>query len=316
MHTDGHKADNTVAPLAGDLSQLADRSDGLVEVIAQLGEVPDRCLLCSASRPQKLFFRLGKWFWMCTRCELIFVHDIYPEFLRDAESLNDPARLRPYSRSQPSGRRHPAKLLKEFECYRRRNRLLDVGCADGVFLSAASAAGWRCSGVDILPAIAQMAREERGLDVRTGELFDAGFADGEFDVVHMNEVLEHVVDPVELMREVHRVLRPGGLALLRTGNARSWSARLRGGKWFYYQRFGGHGHIRFYNPKAARVLAQAAGFASVSVHTRGFAFLESSEMRGRLFKPFAKFAQNLISPLAGPCGAGHRLTLRFLAASA
>ncbi len=277
-----------------------------------MGHSPDRCPLCAAGQPRRLFCRLGKWFWMCSRCELIFVFDIYPEFLHDAQSLNDPARLRPYSIPKPSWQRQYAQFLEEFERSRQHNRLLEVGCADGLFLCAARERGWRVSGVDVLPAIAQMAREERGLDVHTGELFDAGFPDGEFDVVYMNEVIEHIVEPLELLKEIHRVLRPGGLALLRTGNARSWSARLRRGSWYYYRTFASHGHIRFYSPKAARALGEAASFSGVSTQTRGFAFRESSEMRGRWYKPLAKVTQNLISPLAGPCGAGHRLTMRFL----
>ena len=252
---------------------------------------------------------------MCPRCELIFVHDIYPEFLRGLEGLDDPTKFLTRAGPSRSHRKRFASLLQEFDRYRQRNRLLEVGCAEAAFLTSATQMGWRCTGVEILPGIARFAREQRGLDVYTGELFDARFADGEFDVVYMNEVLEHIVYPVELLQEVRRVLRPGGLALVRTGNARSWSARFRGSKWFYYERFGTLGHIRFYNPRTVPILAAASGFADGSSRTSGFAFLESAELRGRWFKPFVKFGQSFLSPLAGPCAAGHRLTMRFIAPS-
>jgi SAM-dependent methyltransferase len=291
-------------------SRQSDAAEDLPRLIAELGDRPERCLLCAAPTPRQLFFAWGKWFWRCSACELIFVHDIYPEFFGGREVLEDPAHFRLRSAPKPSQRKEYARILQGCAAYRRRNRLLEIGCGDGLFLVTATAAGWQCSGVDIMPAAARFAREERGLDVRPGELFDAAFGDGEFDVVYMNEVIEHLVEPVALMREVRRVLRPEGLALVRTGNARSWSARWRGPQWFYYKRFGRLGHIRFYSPQAARALAAAAGFASLSCDTRGFAFMEGAELRGRWFKPFAKLAQMFISPLAGLCGAGHRLTMR------
>lgn len=275
-----------------------------------LGKTPSRCLLCKAPQPRQLFFRDGKWFWICTACDFIFVHDIYPEFGTDTSYLDHTGKLADRVGIKHKQDKDYTRLLAEFESYRVRNRLLEVGCAAGLFLARAGQDGWQCSGVEVLPEVARLARQNRSLDVHTGELVDAGFPDEEFDVVYMNEVIEHIVDPVALMREVHRVLRPGGVALLRTGNARSWSARLRGGRWHYY-RFGGPFHIRFYSPRAARSLAGAAGFASVETCTRGFAFLESAEARGRWFRPFMQVAQALISPLAGPFGAGHRLSMRF-----
>jgi SAM-dependent methyltransferase len=278
--------------------------------IAALGAEPAACLVCETPTPRRLFERDGKWFWRCRACELIFVHDIYPEYVADVSYLAGTGAASDARGAKPKQRRDYARLLDEFEVYRKRNRLLEVGCAAGLFLNAAAARGWQPSGVEVLADIARLAREHRGLDVRTGELAEAGFAEGEFDVVYMNEVIEHIIDPVALLREVHRVLRPGGLALLRTGNARSWAARWRGRHWHYY-RFGGLMHIRVFSPRAAEALARAAGFASVRAQTRGFAFRESAEARGRWFKPFMQVAQACNSPLAGPCGAGHRLTMRF-----
>lgn len=276
----------------------------------QPGSEPETCPLCGAGAPRRLLHQGGKAFWLCRSCEFVFVHDIWPEFFRGEEDLRY---LDVYGEQRSVAgrrRRELERLLDELEGRRRTGRLLEVGCGVGLFLEAARARGWEVSGVELLEDVARHAREERGLDVRSVELSRAGFAEGELDVVYMNEVIEHVVDPVGLMREVRSLLRPGGLALVRTGNARSWTARLRGAGWRYYH-FAGHGHIRYFSPPAARALARAAGFAGVRPSTRGFALREASELRGRWYKPLVKLAQSLVSPLARACGAGQRLSMRF-----
>lgn len=276
-----------------------------------LGERPERCFLCSHKEQVALFQSSGKVFWLCSGCSLVYVHDIYPEFVQ--RPRGEPALE---ALSQP-----PKRRRKKFDQWLKQmaglassgpgaGRLLDVGCGQGEFLAYAAAAGWQVEGVDVDPLRIALAREQRGLQVFEGELHEAAYPSESFDVVFMSEVIEHIVDPVPLMQEIHRILRPGGIAFLRTGNGRSWAARLRGAAWDYY-RFCFHGHIRYYSPGSARALAHASGFESVEVQTHGFAFMESAELKQRWYKLPVKLAQGMLSPLVGPLGGGHRLRMIF-----
>lgn len=110
-------------------------------------------------------------------------------------------------------------------------RILDVGCATGRFLTALQKRGWTVSGLELNPEVAQRARQELGLDVRVGTLESAKFSESSFDLVTMWDVLEHVCSPMRTMREVQRILRPGGWFVFRVPNPESLGARLFGARW-------------------------------------------------------------------------------------
>ncbi|MBD0328880.1 MAG: methyltransferase domain-containing protein [Thermoleophilia bacterium] len=104
--------------------------------------------------------------------------------------------------------------------------LLDVGCHDGSWTSSvAEAAGSqlrRLCGVEIVEAAAEEARA-RGIDVTTADLNNPlPYGDGRFDLVHANQVIEHVADLDSFVSEVRRVLAPGGRAVICTENLASW----------------------------------------------------------------------------------------------
>jgi SAM-dependent methyltransferase len=99
-----------------------------------------------------------------------------------------------------------------------RRRLLDVGAGPGFFLKTAAARGWKVLGIE--PS-RQAAAHSRGLGVETVEgFFNAETAPllGRFDVVHLNNVLEHVPHPVEIVRLARDLLTPGGLICLNVPN--------------------------------------------------------------------------------------------------
>lgn len=116
--------------------------------------------------------------------------------------------------------------------YRPAGRLLDVGCAGGRFLARARDRGYGVAGVEPNPAMAAHAREGLGLDVRLGTLTDVQplFGDGAFDVIHLADVLEHVLDLDDSLARIRRALAPGGMVVLQqpvTYNRSLFSLLLR-----------------------------------------------------------------------------------------
>jgi 2-polyprenyl-3-methyl-5-hydroxy-6-metoxy-1,4-benzoquinol methylase len=155
-----------------------------------------------------------------------------------------------------------AQRMDEIELLQPRGRLLDVGCATGVLLDAARLRGWQVQGVDVSSFAVRIARAYYNLDVIEGELHDAAFPSNHFDVVTMDDVVEHAPDPRALLTEAARVLRPAGLLSISTPNAASLSARLMRGWWFHYKQ---REHLTFFTPRSANILLDELGLRVLSI---------------------------------------------------
>lgn len=105
--------------------------------------------------------------------------------------------------------------------------VLDIGCGLGNDTARFAAGGARVTGIDIAPNAIRLSEEnfrQRGLDGRF-EVMDGEamtFPDERFDFVYCHTVLHFTARPERMVREIHRVLRPGGRAVLMMVNARSW----------------------------------------------------------------------------------------------
>lgn len=182
-------------------------------------------------------------------------------------------------------------------------KLLDVGCSSGALLAVARDAGLHVQGVEPAPHAAATAKAQ-GFAVHTGLLTDAGFADATFDIVTLIEVIEHLPEPLALMREIHRVLTPGGLCMIGTGNADSWTVRFLGPRWEYFD-IGCHGgHISFFNPQSIRLLAERSGFAVRSIQTRRVNLAERKDVSQPVYQ-LAKLGRELLALPARWLGKGH-----------
>lgn len=110
------------------------------------------------------------------------------------------------------------------------DRVLDLGCEIGVVARAVARKADRVLAIDIRPEAIEIARRffvAANVEYRLGDLFELGLSDSSFDCVLFLETVEHAEDPVTFLREIHRLLRPGGALILSTPNALSYYELLR-----------------------------------------------------------------------------------------
>jgi len=107
-------------------------------------------------------------------------------------------------------------------------RLLDVGSGYGYFCKAAQEAGWHADGTEISHHAASIAKADYGLTTFVGTLneFHERGCDQLYDVLTMFDVIEHVEDPVALLRVAGELLKPGGICVIRTPNLLSIEAEV------------------------------------------------------------------------------------------
>lgn len=171
-------------------------------------------------------------------------------------------------------------IVTQFAPFRQTNRLLDVGCGSGVLLEAARDAGWEAEGVEVSrPAVEHI--RERGFKVFHGELSEARYPDGYFDVVTATELLEHVPDPQALVAEVTRILRRGGLFWATTPHSKGMSGRMLGTKWSIVSP---PEHLHLFSLRGMRNLLASSGFSRPRIVTHGvnpFEILKAIRNRGQ-----------------------------------
>ena len=138
-------------------------------------------------------------------------------------------------------------------------RILDVGCGDGFHLDLLRRYGparWQLQGVDTDPRAVEAARR-RGLDVMLSAIEDAGVEPGSIDMALCIQTVEHVADPVVLLRAIASVLRPGGRLYLITDSTDSPDfAIAKGRHWggYHFPR-----HWNLFNKASMRRLAERSG---------------------------------------------------------
>ena len=97
-------------------------------------------------------------------------------------------------------------------------------------------------------------------------LTDAGFTDDFFDAVIMNDTFEHLPDPLGALKEIYRILRPGGVVMLVTQDSRGPAVRLLGARWAQWKP---REHLYYYNRPVLRAMLEAAGFRGAFVKNEG-----------------------------------------------
>ena len=225
------------------------------------------CPVCGASAHTELFVKGGYPIVRCDECTLVFsnpqvVEDVVLGEYREGGSNDLWVDVLTSERQLAMDREKFDEILDELEPYRGEGRLLDVGTSIGLFLRLALDRGWNGRGTEFGRRALAYARDELAVPVDDSPI---EAIDGEHDVVTVLSVLEHVNRPREFLREVSRLLRPGGATYLIVPNVDSLATRV------LHERaatFDGRNHLLYFSPRTLRDVLDREGFDVVRMRTR------------------------------------------------
>ena len=192
-----------------------------------MSNVTGNCVLCNGTTPEVIEecrkeFNVLK----CPGCGLVYVSPLPEKVL--IESAHSDSYYAPWLEDQRS------KRIKMWEKRLRtlnrlsvnKGRLLDIGCAEGLFPEVAGKDGWDVTGTEISHFAARYGKEKLGLNIIQGELIDMKFPDNTFDAITMWHVLEHTRDPIAVLREIRRILKDNGVFILAIPNLNNFLFQL------------------------------------------------------------------------------------------
>lgn len=249
---------------------------------------PGACWLCGSTdlalaRPGNLPARLGPEAFRITDAGYGRTGDLYDcrgcgfrqargldAVLAYYQAMDDPA----YEATRGPRLLQARRLLERLWRHRPGGRLLDIGAGSGVLVEAALAMGFAAEGVEPSRAL-HAAASRHGLPMHLGVLPHPSAA-GPFDVATIIDAIEHVPDPIGLLRDVRDVLAPGGLCLVVTPDLGSLAARLLGFRWWHYR----VAHIGYFDRATLTLALRGAGFEVLEA-ARPTWYLPASYLRER-----------------------------------
>lgn len=198
----------------------------------------------------------------CKGCGLMYVNPRDKNIKKLYERVEDEFYLKSKDERIETFKKDLRKLEK---VYSKRGKLLDIGCGPGLFLEVAKENGWSVYGTELSKWAYEYARKN-GLNVYNKELDKCNLKEGEFDVITLWDVIEHVTDPSKILKQVNRILKKGGLLVIDTPNVDSFFAKLRGRKWGDFVRM----HIYYFSPKSIEKILKKNGFKIIKIenHSR------------------------------------------------
>ncbi len=196
------------------------------------------CVLCGQEdtgritrvNPSRYVFRteVSPWLVKCRSCRLVWPD---PRIRATSKTARKPQQHGALELSfAPPSIEHDAKLLSWIEQRKGTGTLLDFGCGHGRLLQGARKHGWQVFGIEVNKEALDYVHTELGIPV-SPSLQRPSFLNRSFDVVVLEEVLEHLLDPVTVLGEIYRVLRDDGIVLITTPDIGSIKARLLGSHW-------------------------------------------------------------------------------------
>lgn len=169
------------------------------------------------------------------------------------------------------------ELLDYFEPFRKTNNIIDIGCGDGYFLDEAKKRRWNVYGTEYMDSKVKFCRQ-KGINMAQGILDARNYTPGFFDVIVSIEVIEHINNAPDEIKNFNHILRKGGIVYLTTPHYNSLSRRVLRGKWNIIDY---PSHLSYYTKKPLKNLFENSGFSLKHFATTGLSVSHATSSLGK-----------------------------------
>ncbi len=173
-----------------------------------------------------------------------------------------------YHRMEEVLKKESRRRIKFIKIFTSKNKLLDIGCSLGTFLTVAKDTGFDVSGNDISAHAQRVVKSQLKIPFYLGPVLQANLPQESFDIVTAWDVFEHIPKVSETFRSISKTLKPGGFLFLTTPNIKSWDSLVMGKYWYGYKKI--PEHLVFFSPQSIKKILEANGFNIITVKTWGF----------------------------------------------
>lgn len=216
-----------------------------------------KCVNCGGNSFINISNAKGRKIILCNKCDLAMVgmvpskRDVIKTVNKVGESFYSH-----YLTEKNSYDEYFTRRIKEISIYKSKGNLLEIGSGPGLFLQIAKKYGWMTTGIELSKEAVRLNRKH-GIDVRYGTLETAKIGKKKYDVICAFQVIEHVRNPLLLLKQMTKKIEKDGIIMIVTPNRKGLSATLSGRFWYdYYNRE----HLYFFSTKSLENLVKRSGF--------------------------------------------------------
>lgn len=283
------------------------------------------CPMCGSTKHRSFpihYFLQDKKFYgtQCSICSFVFVlprpdNEEISYMYSDEYFLHDGAdcgahSMTDYETAAQKGSVKFPEILGHIKRFRKNGDFFEVGCGMGYFLDYARSQGYAVSGIEFAALGTKIAREKFGLDVTQSSFEDFPERPNSYDVVFFGDVLEHLLEPLQMLEKAYRMVKPGGVVAVEVP---SMFNSIVGRSAIALFRLSGRSrkmpmppyHVNEFTPATLRAMLHRAGFP-VSKIIQRIKKPSTIALRGTVFEKTAKkllqYPNYLITKSAGVFG--------------
>ena len=217
------------------------------------------CIVCKSQDIFQKYIIKGFHIFQCKQCALLFVAEQLSREELDTYSKNEIAGEQEFTYVDQDNIEnlnfYYRRLAEMINQGRAKGKILDVGCSAGYFLDCMP--GWERYGIEPVTFQAETARCKYPGNIHNGILEDCKFAPEYFDVITLQDSLDHMTDPVAAITKCRQLLKPGGLLVVKVHDISCLFGKVMGKKFYV---FVPPFHLSYFNRKNLLAMLNTRGF--------------------------------------------------------